>query len=106
MFRTHFDENLRDIPDDRAETKQQVLDMQEKLKDLTAPLERVRLLCEIGTGLRLLQQLEEAKNHLKEAVDLCETFQLDIKTTIRSQILLAHVLQWQGNFLKSNRLFG
>jgi tetratricopeptide (TPR) repeat protein len=106
MYKTHFDENLRDIPDNAEATRQEVAQLKEKLPLTLAPLERTRLLCDIGTGLRLLGDLEEAKNHLKEAVDLCETFQLDIKTTVRAQILLAHVLQWQGNFLKSNRLFG
>jgi tetratricopeptide (TPR) repeat protein len=106
MYKCHFDENLRDVPDDATEAQQQINSLKEKLVATTLPLDRVRLLCEIGTGLRMLMLLEDAKNHLKEAVDICETFQLDIKTTTRCQILLAHVLQWQGNFLKSNRLFG
>ncbi len=106
MYKIHFDENLRDVPDSEAEVQLKVSSLKESLGATTQPLERVKLLCDIGTGMRLLGQLEDAKNHLKEAVDLCETFQLDILTTTRAQILLAHVLQWQGNFLKSNRLFG
>lgn len=106
MFKFHFDENLRAIPDNIEETKLQVSTLQSKLPATTLPFDRVKLLCDIGYGLKILNQLEAAKNHLKEAIDICETFQLDIKTTTRTQILLANVLQWQGNFLKSNRLFG
>jgi tetratricopeptide (TPR) repeat protein len=106
MYKFHFDDNLHDVPDNEAEVQQRVSLLKETLVSTTQPLERVQLLCEIGTGLRMLIQLDEAKNHLKEAVDICETFQLDIKTTTRAQLLLAHILQWQGNFLKSNRLFG
>ncbi len=56
MFKVHDDENLRDIPDSPAEVRQQVMDLQARLPEITQPLERVRLLCEIGTGLRLLRR--------------------------------------------------
>lgn len=37
--------------------------------------------------------------NLRDIPDICETFQLDIQTTTRAQVILAHILQWQKNFL-------
>ncbi len=110
MFKILFDENLRDYPENPKDAEEIVEDLEAQLKNLgtsaTRPLDRVKLLCDLGTGHRLLGHLDRAKDLLKEAIDICETFSLDIKTLTRAQIILAHILQWQGNFLKSNRLFG
>jgi tetratricopeptide (TPR) repeat protein len=106
MFAFTFDENLQDIPKDPEQCRKIVDSLKDQLKLVQEPTEKVKVLCDLGSGLRLLRDLENAKNYLKEAIDLCETYALDLRTTLRAQIILAHILQWQGNFKKSNRLFG
>ncbi len=124
MREYYFDEDLKDVAKNPAEFESYVLELQKKIEAITVkvqggvdgsmaviekttdPNEKNRLLGELGNSLRILRRLPEARDALKQAVDLCEAYNLGLEKTIQQQIRLAHVLQWEGNFVKSNRLFG
>ena len=59
-----FDKNLRDIPENPREMENFVLAQKQKLTSVSDPLERVKIMMNIGSYSRMLNKLEEAKEFL------------------------------------------
>lgn len=101
----HFDENLHEVADNPSDMDLYVHERKSALNTVQNPLERVRILGEIGTYLRILRHLDEARDYLLKAIDVIERHSLDVRLKVSAQIRLAHVYQWQCRFEQSNPLF-
>ena len=101
----YFDENLRDIPKDPEGLREYTNELKRSLSDTDSPLQRVRLLGELGVHRRTLGDLQEAESILKEALQIIQENKLGIKWEIQQKIRLAHVLQWLRDFKRSDALF-
>ncbi|WP_413558162.1 tetratricopeptide repeat protein [Bdellovibrio sp. HCB209] len=100
------DENLRTIPVDPIGLRKYVIEL---LGSLTAVRKnhnkRVSILGEAGVHLRCLGDLKEAEQVLREALRIVSEEQLGVRREVQNKIRLAHVLQYQGQFKRSNALF-
>lgn len=101
----HFDENLRDVPDCSNTLQKYVEILQQKYKHLKNPIDQIRAMGELGVYLRQLMKLNEAACIIEEALHLVNHHQLGIKLETQQKIRLAHVYQWQKDFIKSTQLF-
>lgn len=99
---THFDENLRDVPNNPDEMRQALATLKGQVEHLSDPVEKIRVLGQIGSYARLLHDFETAKTALREAIGLSQNH---LRAKLTNQIRLAHVYQWEGNFAVSNGLF-
>lgn len=101
----HFDENLHEVADSPGDMEVYVHEKKIALSVIQNPLERVKTLGEIGVYLRILRQLDEARDYLLKALEMIERHNMDLKVKVSCQIRLAHVYQWQGRFELSNPIF-
>mgnify|MGYP002780186910 CR=1 FL=1 len=99
------DENLRDVPCDPKGLKQYVSELNERFQLESDPITQVKLLGEMGVHLRSLKELVKAKTVLLQALKIVADQNLGIRLEIQQKIRLAHVLQWQQSYQKSNELF-
>jgi predicted nucleotidyltransferase len=101
----HFDQNLRDVPDDPEGMARAVEALRAasraEVKDSGA---RARLLGQLGPYLRMLGHLDEAAAVLAGAVQLCDTGG-DVRRGVANRLRLANVYQWQRRFDLSDPLF-
>jgi tetratricopeptide (TPR) repeat protein len=101
----HFDENLRDVPDDRAGmiSAARMLEGQLSLGE-TDPHVRIKTLGTLGVYLRILGDLDGAQTRLEEAVTLAAQTG-DERAALVNTLRLAHVYQWQRRFEEADSLF-
>jgi len=100
----HFDENLREIPDDLDKWKISAVVLQETLEITDAPYENLVLLENLGFVLRVLGRLDEAEAMLKEALSLSSDHPNPLRS-LQNMMRLAHVYQWKKDFKKANGIF-
>ena len=100
----HFDQNLRDIPDDITEWELFFDKLKEKLKNESHESRRLELLENLGMTARTLIKLDQAESYLLKAVSLSSTYPLHGRL-VQNLIRLAHVYQWKKEFEKSQLLF-
>ncbi|UYL09766.1 tetratricopeptide repeat protein [Bdellovibrio sp. SKB1291214] len=100
------DENLRSVPVDPVGLRKYIIEL---LGSLTTVKKnhnkRVSILGEAGVHLRCLGDLKEAEQVLREALRIVNEEQLGLRREVQQKIRLAHVLQYQGQFKRSNALF-
>lgn len=100
-----FDENLHEIPTSPKLLQEHVKILTQSLEETACTLEKVKLLGEIGTCLRLLGDLPTAERLLLESLDLIQKNRLSSHLSIQQRIRLAHVLQWKKEFKESTLMF-
>lgn len=101
-----YDEKtLREIPKNPSHLRAYIAKLDESLSGITDNAVRVSILGEMGTHLRSLGEMEQAEQKLEEALSLVFTHKLGVRKEIQQKIRLAHVLQWKGQFERSNVLF-
>ena len=101
----HFDEHLRDIPDDRAGMEGAARLLESKLSaGGMETQDRISTLGTLGVYLRILGNLDEAQTRLKQALALA-TEQGNERAALVNTIRLGHVFQWQRRFEEADRLF-
>lgn len=101
----YFDENLHDRPQNENDMDLYVQEKKIALSTIQNPVERVKALGEIGTYLRILGYLGEARDYLLKSLEIIERHNLGEAWKITQQIRLAHVYQWQSCFDLSNPMF-
>lgn len=102
---SHFDQNLRDIPNSPTDMGKAVnfLKLQLQNNDLEAS-QKLQIMGLIGVYSRVLHDFTNARHYLTEAVALSEQSGNE-KSQISNQIRLAHVYQWEENYAVSDRMF-
>ena len=98
----HFDENLRDVPDD-PEDMARALDY--LLDYLPKSEQPILVLGRAGSLARTLMRLDLAADLFNQAIDLAQEQGNDRAVFVNS-LRLAHVIQWKRDFAESNRCFG
>lgn len=101
---SHLDQDLRDVPDDRAEWIKFVDGLKVKLKEKNHPARNLTLLEHTGMAARTLLRFDEAEFYLKKSLALSHTHPSHSRL-IQNLIRLAHVYQWKKDFEKSQMLF-
>lgn len=100
----HFDENLREIPDDLDKWKMSAVVLEETLAMTEAINDNLVLLENLGFVLRVLGELDEAEARLKEALSLSSEHPNPLRS-LQNMMRLAHVYQWKKDFKQANSLF-
>jgi len=100
-----FNTDLREVPDNSKDISKYILEKNKELKILDEPKERVKVLGEIGSYSRILENLDEAEKYLNEAMSLIEEHDLGIKLWVQNGIRLAHLYQWQGRYEIAEQMF-
>ncbi|MBK9324409.1 MAG: GNAT family N-acetyltransferase [Bdellovibrionaceae bacterium] len=101
---SHFDQDLRDVPDNIGEWKVFVDGLKAQLKDENHSAKKLMLLEHIGMAARTLLKFDEAEFYLKKALTLSYSYPSQSRL-IQNLIRLAHVYQWKKEFDKSQMLF-
>lgn len=104
-LRYFFDDKLREIPESPSDVLNYISDQNEKLKLTLAPIERVKILGEIGSYARILNRLNDAESFLSEAIALIDKHDLGVKLWVVNAIRLAHVYQWMGAYEVAEEMF-
>lgn len=100
----HFDQDLRDVPDNMDEWTSFFENLKSQLKEEVHPENRLHLIEYIGMTARTLLKFEEAETFLLKAVSLTYDSPKHGRL-IQNLIRLAHVYQWKKDFEKSHLLF-
>ncbi len=100
----HFDQDLRDVPDNVEEWRAFVDGLKAQLKDENHPAQKLALFEHIGMAARTLLKFDEAEFYLKKALALSHGYPSHSRL-IQNLIRLAHVYQWKKDFEKSQILF-
>lgn len=101
----HFDDDLRDVPDQPDDLRRALPWLAEAAADPTrADRDRARLYGMLGVYARMLHEYATAHAALAQALRLAEQL-ADSRLQLVNRIRLAHVYQWQGAFEQSNALF-
>lgn len=101
---SHFDQDLRDVPDNQVDWIKFIDDLKVKLKEENHPAQRLALFEHIGMAARTLLRLDEAEFYLKKSLALSHGYPFHGRF-IQNLIRLAHVYQWKKEFEKSQMLF-
>lgn len=101
---SHFDQDLRDVPDKVEEWIAFVDGLKDQLKDEKHLSKKLFLFEHIGMAARTLLRFDEAEFYLKKALALSHGHPSHNRV-IQNLIRLAHVYQWKKNFEKSQMLF-
>ncbi|WP_408010554.1 tetratricopeptide repeat protein [Pseudalkalibacillus sp. A8] len=99
-----FDKDLREKPINQKEMRngvQHMIDGLESLEDLD---KKAMLHGEIGVYLRILGELDESEQFLKQAIRL-HSQRNNLTSVFINQLRIAHTYQWQQEFEKANVLF-
>jgi tetratricopeptide (TPR) repeat protein len=99
----YFDKDLRDTPNDIKEWQRFVDQLEDQLGVERDPQKVLQLIEHLGIAFRILRDLETAEGFLKQAVYMSEA--LTPTRRVQNLIRLAHVYQWQKNFLGAKELF-
>lgn len=100
----HFDNNLRDVPNNPAQMQQAIDFLQCKLQQETTERTKIYLLGLLGVYARMLHNFSLAQKALTSALNLSTSIG-DEKSIIVNMIRLAHVYQWQQQYTKSKEIF-
>lgn len=101
---SHFDKDLREVPDKIDEWIVFVDKLKAQLKDEKNLAKKLHLMELIGMAARILTRLDEAEFFLKQALALSHNHPSHNRF-IQNLIRLAHVYQWKKKFDKSQLLF-
>ncbi|MDG0817071.1 hypothetical protein [Bdellovibrio svalbardensis] len=101
----YFDDNLQEVATNPGDMERYVHEQKIALSTAQNPLDRVKILGEIGVYLRILRQLSEAQDYLLKSLEIIARHQMELHLKVGQQIRLAHVYQWQGQFELSNSMF-
>lgn len=101
---SHFDQDLRDVPDSQVDWINYIEDLKVRLKNESHPAQKLVLFEHIGMAARTLLKLDEAEFYLKKALALSHGH-LSHSRFVQNLIRLAHVYQWKKEFEKSHMLF-
>ena len=101
---SHFDQDLKDVPDNHAEWIKFIDDLEMKLKDENHAAEKLNLNENLGMACRIVLRLEQAEKYLKKAVTLSYSHSSHGRL-VQNLIRLAHVYQWKKEFEKAALLF-
>lgn len=104
MPASHFDHDLREVPDNNEDWVKFSDVLIAKLKDENHPDQRLSLFEYIGMTSRILLRLDEAEFYLKKALAISYGYPSHGRF-IQNLIRLAHVYQWKIEFEKSEILF-
>lgn len=100
-----FDANLRETPHDRSAMERGVAWLARQILNVSSDLHAsARLKGMHGVYSRILGQLENAEESLKDAVALSQSV-LDARLVYINELRLAHVYQWRGQFEQSTPMF-
>ncbi|WP_059170524.1 tetratricopeptide repeat protein [Bacillus sp. FJAT-27445] len=101
-----FDESLREVPVSIPDMKSGVSFLKDQLhtKD-SETKEQAALNGLIGVYCRILKNFEESKKYLLHAIEINEKLN-NKKGWFVNELRLAHTYQWEGDFQKSNGMFG
>ncbi len=100
-----FDTSLREVPNDPAAMSAAVDWLRQRLDDPSlSEAVRVRTLGTLGSYARVLGRLDEAQVALDEALERAHGL-ADDRLIIANEIRRAHVSQYRGDFVDSNRRF-
>lgn len=100
----HFDDDLREVPNNPTEMQQALKFLQSQLKDNAIEIKsQIQLLGLIGVYSRILKDFAVAQQALTSAVELSELVgSKQLRTA--NMIRLAHVYQWQKDYAISEQL--
>ncbi len=101
----YFDDNLQEVATNPSDMELYVHEQKIALSTAQNPVDRVKILGEIGVYLRILRQLSEAQDYLLKSLEIIARHNLEPHFKIGQQIRLAHVYQWQCQFELSNSMF-
>ena len=88
-----FNTSLREVPDDSRLMALFVEANKSEVDNIKEPIERVKILGEIGSYSRMLENFDEAEEFLDKAMVLIDEHDLGIKLWVQNGIRLAH-LSW------------
>ena len=100
-----FDENLRDVAVDPKSMLAACEYLQTKLLNEQDLNSQVRILTQLGSFHRILNNLHEAENCHIQCIELLNKLAADSVRMVAAKIRLAHVYQWQKRFEVSNQIF-
>jgi tetratricopeptide (TPR) repeat protein len=100
-----FNTDLREVPENKEQMLAYVCASKNKLESTREPSERVKILGEMGSYLRILENLDQAEEFLNEAMSLIDEHDLGIKLWVQNGIRLAHIYQWQGRYELAEQMF-
>lgn len=100
----YFSEGLREIPESISDWNNHIESLKVKLSTTQDEIERMSLLGELGSYLRVINRLDEAKDYLEEALKIGYRLN-DSRSICTNLIRLAHVLHWQENYLEAHDVF-
>ena len=103
MDNLKFNNNLREIVDNKADYEKVIDGLNSKLDSSTTE-EQITILGSMGVMLRIINKLSESEVALNSALNLARELRLSDKIFITT-IRLAHVYQWKKEFKKSEELF-
>lgn len=101
---SHFDQDLRDVPNDPREWVKFVENLKLQLNSESRPENQLELMEHIGMAARTLMRLDEAESYLQKAVALSKDHPRHSRL-IQNLIRLAHVYQWKKDFTQAQSLF-
>lgn len=99
----HFDENLREVPDDPAEMAKAIDFLLRTRKSVEDP-ELVRIYGWLSVFSRILGDLEPAHWFTVEAISIANEIG-DMKSRVQNRIRLASVYQWQSNYNMADLIY-
>ncbi|MCB0368852.1 MAG: GNAT family N-acetyltransferase [Bdellovibrionales bacterium] len=98
-----FNDELKEVPRNDQEYLDYVDQLKESLRSQDMPKTRLLIYENLGVALRILNRLDEAEEYLSKALSL-SSLEPPSKQ-IQNLIRLAHVYQWQEQFIKAKCLF-
>src|SRR5438445_13350065 len=90
----YFDDSLQEVATNPSDMELYIHEQKIALSTAQSPIDRVKILGEIGVYLRILRQLSEAQDYLLKSLEIIARHQLELHFKIGNQIRLAHVYQW------------
>jgi uncharacterized cupin superfamily protein/ribosomal protein S18 acetylase RimI-like enzyme len=101
---SHFNQDLKDVPDSLEEWTAFVADLKAQLKEENHSAKKLMLFEHIGMAARTLLRFDEAEFYLKKALALSYGHPSHSRL-VQNLIRLAHAYQWKKEFDKSQILF-
>lgn len=101
-----FDEELREIPDDITDVALAIGLLRLQAKETQDLTQKTTILGQLGGWLRIMGELDEAEEILKEALTLIDGMtKVNPMRQLAARLRLAHVYQWKKDFKKSTPMF-
>lgn len=100
----HFDEKLRDVPDNILEWKKYCKKLEEILEEEAHPEKQLSIIETLGVANRTLERLDIAESYLIRAIGMSARHPRHTRL-LQNWIRLAHVYQWSQKFDQAFLLF-